>query len=361
MAVRAISTSAALQQAVPAVAAASKKSFLASLFGATGKRVDVPLTDALPGVVIPDAVPAPTQAPATQLTKLSNGFTVASEDTPVSRAWGGLLAACLARWKTRGKHGLKGSPPPCSCRAPPPLWASTSTPAASTRLPPTLVRLQLLQQLAICGGGRGGWTRRGTASSSQAGPQHAAAHRRKCAAPARALLPHAREPAARSPSADALAHRCGASSLPAGVSHLLEYMAFKTTKNRTHLRLVREVEAIGGNVLASGARQQGAAGGGQQAGAGYSGSWRAAMRNAAMRMQQAAGVYQSSPQQEAAGWKHQQRSPLLHAGWPVPQSCWSPAAAWHAHAGCCSAPSAVGTFGSWRATVGNAADSSSGG
>lgn len=300
MAVRAISTSAALHQAVPAVAAASKKSFLASLFGATGKRVDVPLTDALPGVVIPDAVAAPAQAPATQLTKLSNGFTVASEDTPVSRAWGGLIAAFLARWETRGKHGLKGSPPPCSCRAPPPLWASTSTPAASTRRPPTLVRLQLLQQLTICGGRRGGWTRRGTASSSQAGPQHAAAHRRKCAAPARALLPHARQPAARSPSADALAHRCGTSSLPAGVSHLLEYMAFKTTKNRTHLRLVREVEAIGGNVLASGARQQGAAvgaaGGGQQAGSGYSGSWRAAMRT-----QQAAGMYQSSPQQKAAG------------------------------------------------------------
>lgn len=31
-------------------------------------------------------------------------------------------------------------------------------------------------------------------------------------------------------------------------------MSFKTTKNRTHLRIVREVEAIGGNVLASGAQ-----------------------------------------------------------------------------------------------------------
>jgi hypothetical protein len=30
-------------------------------------------------------------------------------------------------------------------------------------------------------------------------------------------------------------------------------MSFKSTKNRTHLRIVREVEAIGGNVLASGA------------------------------------------------------------------------------------------------------------
>jgi len=41
-----------------------------------------------------------------------------------------------------------------------------------------------------------------------------------------------------------------------GASHLLEYMAFKTTKNRTHLRLVREVEAIGANVLASASREQ---------------------------------------------------------------------------------------------------------
>jgi len=47
-------------------------------------------------------------------------------------------------------------------------------------------------------------------------------------------------------------------AVPAGVSHLLEYMAFKTTKSRTHLRLVREVEAIGGNVLASGEQGKGA-------------------------------------------------------------------------------------------------------
>ena len=51
------------------------------------------------------------------------------------------------------------------------------------------------------------------------------------------------------------------SRLP-GASHLLEYMAFKTTKNRTHLRLVREVEAIGGNVLASGACAAGGLAGG---------------------------------------------------------------------------------------------------
>ena len=33
-------------------------------------------------------------------------------------------------------------------------------------------------------------------------------------------------------------------------------MAFKSTLNRTHLRLVREVEAIGGNVTASASREQ---------------------------------------------------------------------------------------------------------
>ncbi|URE45808.1 mitochondrial-processing peptidase subunit [Musa troglodytarum] len=41
-----------------------------------------------------------------------------------------------------------------------------------------------------------------------------------------------------------------------GATHLLERMAFKTTKNRSHLRLVREIEAIGGSVAASGSREQ---------------------------------------------------------------------------------------------------------
>ncbi|KAK9844905.1 hypothetical protein WJX74_008454 [Apatococcus lobatus] len=41
-----------------------------------------------------------------------------------------------------------------------------------------------------------------------------------------------------------------------GASNLLEYMAYKTTSNRTHFRLVREVESMGGNVLASATREQ---------------------------------------------------------------------------------------------------------
>uniref|UniRef100_A0ACD5TEX6 Uncharacterized protein n=1 Tax=Avena sativa TaxID=4498 RepID=A0ACD5TEX6_AVESA len=41
-----------------------------------------------------------------------------------------------------------------------------------------------------------------------------------------------------------------------GASHLLERMAFRSTTNRSHLRLVREVEAIGGNISASASREQ---------------------------------------------------------------------------------------------------------
>ncbi|KAI3694404.1 hypothetical protein L1987_77369 [Smallanthus sonchifolius] len=41
-----------------------------------------------------------------------------------------------------------------------------------------------------------------------------------------------------------------------GATHLLERMAFKSTANRSHLRVVREVEAIGGNVTASASREK---------------------------------------------------------------------------------------------------------
>lgn len=41
-----------------------------------------------------------------------------------------------------------------------------------------------------------------------------------------------------------------------GTTHLLERMAFKSTNNRSHLRTVREIEAIGGNVIAAASREQ---------------------------------------------------------------------------------------------------------
>lgn len=39
------------------------------------------------------------------------------------------------------------------------------------------------------------------------------------------------------------------------MSHLLEHMAFKSTENRSHLRLVRDMEEIGGTVGAASSRE----------------------------------------------------------------------------------------------------------
>ncbi|CAL5442920.1 unnamed protein product [Camellia sinensis] len=41
-----------------------------------------------------------------------------------------------------------------------------------------------------------------------------------------------------------------------GATHLVERMAFKSTTNRSHFRIVREVEEIGGNVAASASQEQ---------------------------------------------------------------------------------------------------------
>lgn len=40
-----------------------------------------------------------------------------------------------------------------------------------------------------------------------------------------------------------------------GISHLMEHMAFKSTENRSHLRLVRDIEDIGGQMAAASARE----------------------------------------------------------------------------------------------------------
>lgn len=51
---------------------------------------------------------------------------------------------------------------------------------------------------------------------------------------------------------------CGSiyeSPISCGASHLLERMAFKSTTNRSHLRIVREVEAIGGHITATASRE----------------------------------------------------------------------------------------------------------
>ena len=82
---RGIATSAIAEQSLPAVATAPKKGLLDGLFGGSTNRVTTPLSDALPGVVIPEHIPPPKDAPSTDMTTLSNGVKVVSENTPVSR------------------------------------------------------------------------------------------------------------------------------------------------------------------------------------------------------------------------------------------------------------------------------------
>ena len=82
----AISTSAVGQSSgSPAVAQSSSGGgFLSSLFGGGHARLQVPLTDPLPGVENPYLQNAPKEVPPTELSTLSNGIKVASEDTLVS-------------------------------------------------------------------------------------------------------------------------------------------------------------------------------------------------------------------------------------------------------------------------------------
>lgn len=114
------------------------------LFGSSSRHA-VPMTDPLPGVSIPEAVGLPTEQPKTEMTTLSNGIKVASEDIPGATTTIGLYVDCGSIYEN---------------------------------------------------------------------------------------------------------------GYSMGASHLLEYMAFKSTMNRTHLRLVREIEGIGGNVMASASREQ---------------------------------------------------------------------------------------------------------
>ena len=82
-ALRAFSTGSAAN-AVPALSetASNSVSWLGKLLGGSS-RIDVALTDPLPGVELPPPLAAPSKAPSTETTKLGNGLIIASEATLV--------------------------------------------------------------------------------------------------------------------------------------------------------------------------------------------------------------------------------------------------------------------------------------
>ena len=110
---RGLSSSAAVQAALPAVAnEATSGGFLSKLFGGGGSRVSTPMTEPMEGVNLPIAEPPVTQAPQTQVTKLGNGVQIASEATPVSdqRCWMRDMRSFCSHVSSR--HHLLGLPVP---------------------------------------------------------------------------------------------------------------------------------------------------------------------------------------------------------------------------------------------------------
>ncbi|QDZ19671.1 putative subunit alpha of mitochondrial-processing peptidase [Chloropicon primus] len=86
---RALSSSALAAQE----SSGANKSFLSSVLGQT-QRFTAPLTQSLPGVTQVNAVPAPTEAPKTEVTTLGNGVKVATEATHSTTASIGLYVEC---------------------------------------------------------------------------------------------------------------------------------------------------------------------------------------------------------------------------------------------------------------------------
>ena len=83
-ATRGVSTSAGARMALPALTAAvPKPSMMSAIFGGSAGPAMPPMDQPVPGLAIPDPPAAPAAAPVTNITTLSNGAKIASEDTPV--------------------------------------------------------------------------------------------------------------------------------------------------------------------------------------------------------------------------------------------------------------------------------------
>ena len=84
-ATRGVSTSAGARMALPALTTAvPKPSMMSAIFGGSSSPAMPPMDQPVAGLSIPEPPAAPAAAPVTNITTLSNGAKIASEDTPVS-------------------------------------------------------------------------------------------------------------------------------------------------------------------------------------------------------------------------------------------------------------------------------------
>ena len=84
-ATRGVSTSAGARMALPALTTAvPRPSMMSAIFGGSSSPAMPPMDQPVAGLSIPEPPAAPAAAPVTNITTLSNGAKIASEDTPVS-------------------------------------------------------------------------------------------------------------------------------------------------------------------------------------------------------------------------------------------------------------------------------------
>ena len=88
-----------------AKSSASGDSFFSKVLG-MHKRVDVPLNQALPGVVLMPKTEQPTSVAETKVTTLSNGVRIASENTPGVSSNIGIYVDAGSVYEGSGSHGL---------------------------------------------------------------------------------------------------------------------------------------------------------------------------------------------------------------------------------------------------------------
>lgn len=289
-ATRGVSTSAGARMALPALTAAvPKPSMMSAIFGGSAGPAMPPMDQPVPGLAVPDPPAAPAAAPVTNITTLSNGAKIASEDTPVrftpetprrrlealpslAREIEPAKPQARARWarraavfpvaeRPRTRRGADVGPR----RAHRPRRTRNREPTARDQ-PPSLASPTPPSSRATN-------TPRAAETARREGPKiHPKHTSHQSIAPAQepapliltsrtnpALQPHHHQPTQGASIAVGMYVSSGSKwETPAvsGASHLLERVAWRATANRTAFRVTREAEVIGANLLASASREQ---------------------------------------------------------------------------------------------------------
>ena len=280
-ATRGVSTSAGARMALPALTAAvPKPSMMSAIFGGSSGPAMPPMDQPVPGLAIPDPPAAPAAAPVTNITTLSNGAKIASEDTPVR----------LPPPETRRPDDSRRSPSHARTRIRPAKPQARAGRARRAAVFPVAERPRTRRGADV--GPRRAHRPRRTQNRaptardqppSLASPTPPPANTRgaKTATGTKNPKPTRRPPPS-SPAPLTLTHLSVPDQLPerttqgasiavgmyvssgskwetphvSGASHLLERMAWRATANRTAFRVTREAEVIGANLLASASREQ---------------------------------------------------------------------------------------------------------